>query len=129
VVIVDIRDRAIERDGKFPALLYRGMWNSGSTAKPLCQTDLSGRQEVIFHCAGGLRSALRQTAQIGPEAVRIWAAGLRRGRRRRAGGEVGAEEGEERRVTIIVMPGCPGIHVLRVDEDVDGRDKPGHDES
>jgi hypothetical protein len=29
---------------------------------------------------------------------------------------------------ILVMPGLvPGIHVLATKEDVDGRDKPGHD--
>jgi len=28
----------------------------------------------------------------------------------------------------VVMPGfMPGIHVLRIKQDVDGRDKPGHD--
>jgi hypothetical protein len=30
---------------------------------------------------------------------------------------------------LLVMPGLvPGIHVFRVGKDVDGRDKPGHDE-
>ena len=62
VVIVDIRDpREIERDGRIPGAFSctRGMlefWiDPGSPyAKPVFQED----KKFIFHCAGGLRSAL-----------------------------------------------------------------------
>ena len=62
VVIVDIRDpREIERDGKIPGAFSctRGMlefWIDPNSpyAKPIFQED----KKFIFHCAGGLRSAL-----------------------------------------------------------------------
>jgi rhodanese-related sulfurtransferase len=62
VVIVDIRDpREIERDGKIPGAFSctRGMlefWIDPQSpyAKPIFQQD----KKFIFHCAGGMRSAL-----------------------------------------------------------------------
>ncbi len=62
VVIVDIRDpREIERDGRIPGAFActRGMlefWIDPKSpyAKPIFQED----KTFIFHCAGGLRSAL-----------------------------------------------------------------------
>lgn len=62
VVLVDIRDpREIERDGKIPGAFSctRGMlefWIDPASpyAKPVFQDD----KKFIFHCAGGLRSAL-----------------------------------------------------------------------
>ena len=68
VVIVDIRDpREIERDGKIPGAFSctRGMlefWIDPKSpyAKQIFQED----KKFIFHCAGGLRSALAaKTAQ------------------------------------------------------------------
>jgi rhodanese-related sulfurtransferase len=68
VVIVDIRDpREIERDGRIPGAFSctRGMlefWIDPASpyAKPIFQED----KKFIFHCAGGLRSALAaKTAQ------------------------------------------------------------------
>jgi rhodanese-related sulfurtransferase len=68
VVIVDIRDpREIERDGRIPGAFSctRGMlefWIDPQSpyAKPAFQQD----KKFIFHCAGGLRSALAaKTAQ------------------------------------------------------------------
>src|SRR6201987_1837156 len=65
VVIVDIRDpREIEREGKIPGAFSctRGMlefWIDPQSpyAKPIFQED----KKFIFHCAGGLRSALAAT--------------------------------------------------------------------
>ena len=62
VVIVDIRDpREIERDGRIPGAFActRGMlefWIDPNSpyAKPAFQQD----KKYIFHCAGGMRSAL-----------------------------------------------------------------------
>ncbi|MBC7581049.1 MAG: rhodanese-like domain-containing protein [Tardiphaga sp.] len=62
VVIVDIRDpREIERDGRIPGTFSctRGMlefWIDPESpyAKPVFQED----KKFIFHCAGGMRSAL-----------------------------------------------------------------------
>lgn len=62
VVLVDIRDpREMERDGKIPGAFSctRGMlefWIDPQSpyAKPIFQED----KKFIFHCAGGLRSAL-----------------------------------------------------------------------
>ena len=62
VVMVDIRDpREIERDGKIPGAFSctRGMlefWIDPNSpyAKPIFQED----KKFIFHCAGGMRSAL-----------------------------------------------------------------------
>ena len=68
VVIVDIRDpREIERDGRIPGAFActRGMlefWIDPQSpyAKPVFQQN----KKFIFHCAGGLRSALAaKTAQ------------------------------------------------------------------
>ena len=68
VVIVDIRDpREIEREGKIPGAFSctRGMlefWIDPASpyAKPIFQSD----KKFIFHCAGGMRSALAaKTAQ------------------------------------------------------------------
>ena len=68
VVIVDIRDpREIEREGKIPGAFActRGMlefWIDPASpyAKPVFQQD----KKFIFHCAGGMRSALAaKTAQ------------------------------------------------------------------
>jgi rhodanese-related sulfurtransferase len=68
VVIVDIRDsREIEREGRIPGSFSctRGMlefWIDPQSpyAKPVFQED----KKFIFHCAGGLRSALAaKTAQ------------------------------------------------------------------
>lgn len=62
VVLVDIRDpREIERDGRIPGAFSctRGMlefWIDPQSpyAKPVFQQE----KKFIFHCAGGLRSAL-----------------------------------------------------------------------
>ena len=62
VVIVDVRDpREIERDGRIPGAFActRGMlefWIDPASpyAKPVFQQD----KKFVFHCAGGLRSAL-----------------------------------------------------------------------
>jgi rhodanese-related sulfurtransferase len=68
VVIVDIRDpREIEREGRIPGAFSctRGMlefWIDPASpyAKPIFQSD----KKFIFHCAGGMRSALAaKTAQ------------------------------------------------------------------
>jgi rhodanese-related sulfurtransferase len=68
VVLIDIRDpREIERDGRIPGAFSctRGMlefWIDPESpyAKPVFQGD----KKFIFHCAGGLRSALAaKTAQ------------------------------------------------------------------
>ncbi|BAM87875.1 conserved hypothetical protein [Bradyrhizobium oligotrophicum S58] len=68
VVIIDIRDpREIEREGRIPGAFSctRGMlefWIDPQSpyAKPIFQQD----KTFIFHCAGGLRSALAaKTAQ------------------------------------------------------------------
>jgi len=68
VVIVDIRDpREIEREGRIPGAFSctRGMlefWIDPESpyAKPIFQSD----KKFIFHCAGGMRSALAaKTAQ------------------------------------------------------------------
>ena len=68
IVIVDLRDpREIEREGRIPGAFHcpRGMlefWIDPESpyAKPIFQED----KKFIFHCAGGLRSALAaKTAQ------------------------------------------------------------------
>jgi rhodanese-related sulfurtransferase len=92
VVIVDIRDpREIERDGKIPGAFSctRGMlefWIDPQSpyAKPIFQQD----KKFIFHCAGGLRSALAaKTAQdMGLKPVAHMAGGF--GAWRDAGGAV-----------------------------------------
>jgi rhodanese-related sulfurtransferase len=92
VVIVDIRDpREIERDGRIPGAFSctRGMlefWIDPQSpyAKPIFQQD----KKFIFHCAGGLRSALAaKTAQeMGLKPVAHIAGGF--GAWRDAGGPV-----------------------------------------
>ncbi len=150
VVIVDIRDpREIERDGRIPGAFSctRGMlefWIDPASpyAKPIFQQE----KKFIFHCAGGMRSALAaKTAQdMGLKPVAHMGGGFAAwrdaggplARRRRSGREGRAEEAEgiepHDDPPSSVMPGLvPGIHVLepcRV-KDVDGRDEPGHDES
>ena len=62
VVFVDLRDpREIEREGRIPGAFHctRGMlefWIDPQSpyAKPIFQED----KKFVFHCAGGLRSAL-----------------------------------------------------------------------
>ena len=79
VVIVDIRDpREIERDGKIPGAFSctRGMlefWIDPESpyAKPVFQED----RKFIFHCAGGLRSALAVGLSRLPDCARgrsVW---------------------------------------------------------
>ena len=94
VVIVDIRDpREIEREGRIPGAFSctRGMlefWIDPASpyAKPVFQED----KKFIFHCAGGLRSALAaKTAQdMGLENVAHLEGGF--GAWREAGGPVEA---------------------------------------
>ena len=74
-VIVDLRDpREIERDGRIPGAFActRGMlefWIDPASpyAKPVFQAD----KKFIFHCAGGLRSALaaKTTQDMGLKPV------------------------------------------------------------
>lgn len=92
VVIVDVRDpREIEREGRIPGAFSctRGMlefWIDPQSpyAKPIFQQD----KKFIFHCAGGLRSALAaKTAQdMGLRPVAHIAGGF--GAWRDAGGPV-----------------------------------------
>src|ERR1700730_11373107 len=68
VVIVDIRDpREIERDGKIPGAVActRGMLEFWiDPASPYAKPSLQEDRKCVFHCAGGLRSALAaKTAQ------------------------------------------------------------------
>ena len=62
VVIVDIRDpREIERDGRIPGAFActRGMlefWIDPTS--PYAKTAFQQDKKYIFHCAGGMRSAL-----------------------------------------------------------------------
>jgi rhodanese-related sulfurtransferase len=115
VVIVDIRDpREIERDGRIPGAFSctRGMlefWIDPASpyAKPVFQQE----KKFIFHCAGGMRSALAAKTA------------------RRSGREGRAQEGEglepHDHPPSSVMPGLvPGIHVLEPCgmKDVDGWD-------
>src|ERR1700712_3070717 len=62
VVIVDIRDpREIERDGKIPGAFSctRGMLEFWiDPASPYAKPIFQGDKKFIFHCAGGMRSAL-----------------------------------------------------------------------
>src|SRR4030088_2865104 len=117
VVIVDIRDpREIERDGRIPGAFSctRGMlefWIDPASpyAKPIFQSD----KKFIFHCAGGMRSALAaKTAQEqGVEAGRPYGRRLRRlARRRRTGREIRAEEAEGLRSRHTrAWPACPSF--------------------
>jgi rhodanese-related sulfurtransferase len=68
VVIVDIRDiRELERDGKIPGSYHapRGMLEFWvDTESPYHKPIFASGKRFIFHCAGGLRSALStQTVQ------------------------------------------------------------------
>src|SRR5882762_9369603 len=68
VVIVDIRDpREIERDGRIPGAFSctRGMLEFWiDPASPYAKPVFQGDKKFIFHCAGGMRSALAaKTAQ------------------------------------------------------------------
>jgi rhodanese-related sulfurtransferase len=68
VVIVDIRDpREIERDGRIPGAFSctRGMLEFWiDPASPYAKPVFQGEKKFIFHCAGGMRSALAaKTAQ------------------------------------------------------------------
>src|SRR5947199_10746788 len=75
VVIVDIRDpREIERDGRIPGgfSCTRGMlefWIDPASpyTKPILQQD----KKFVFHCAGGMRSALaaKDAPDMGLEPV------------------------------------------------------------
>ncbi|MGY4497377.1 rhodanese-related sulfurtransferase [Bradyrhizobium sp. GM24.11] len=117
VVIVDIRDpREIERDGRIPGAFSctRGMlefWIDPQSpyAKPIFQED----KKFVFHCAGGLRSALaaKTAKDMGLKPVAHIAGGLRRlARRRRPDGAVGAEdEGVRERRVLPPPPSCPGL--------------------
>src|SRR5580765_955907 len=97
VIIVDIRDpREIERDGRIPGAFSctRGMlefWIDPASpyAKPIFQQD----KKFVFHCAGGMRSALAENrAGYGVEAGRAYGRRFcRLARRRRSGREVRAE--------------------------------------
>jgi rhodanese-related sulfurtransferase len=62
VVLVDIRDpREIERDGRIPGAFActRGMLEFWiDPASPYAKPIFQGDKKFIFHCAGGLRSAL-----------------------------------------------------------------------
>ncbi|UZE48595.1 rhodanese-like domain-containing protein [Rhodopseudomonas sp. P2A-2r] len=82
VILVDIRDpREIERDGRIPGAFSctRGMlefWIDPESpyAKPVFQES----KKFIFHCAGGLRSALaaKTAADMGLTPVAHIAGGL-----------------------------------------------------
>src|SRR4051812_38660999 len=68
VVIVDIRDpREIERDGRIPGAFSctRGMLEFWiDPASPYAKQIFQEEKKFIFHCAGGMRSALAaKTAQ------------------------------------------------------------------
>ena len=68
VVIVDIRDpREIEREGRIPGAFSctRGMLEFWiDPASPYAKPIFQGDKKFIFHCAGGMRSALAaKTAQ------------------------------------------------------------------
>src|SRR3954452_7266509 len=122
VVIVDIRDpREIERDGKIPGAFSctRGMlefWIDPQSpyAKPVFQED----KKFIFHCAGGMRSALaaKTAKDMGLKPVAHMGGGFAAWRA--AGGQVEKWEPKKKSggspaTTTAVMPGLvPGIHVL-----------------
>ena len=92
IVIVDIRDpREIEREGRIPGAFSctRGMlefWIDPQSpyAKPIFQQD----KKFLFHCAGGLRSALaaKTAKDMGLKPVAHMGGGL--AARRDAGGPV-----------------------------------------
>src|SRR3978361_2483882 len=82
VVIVDIRDpREIERDGRIPGAFSctRGQLEFWiDPASPYAKPVFQGDKKLIFHCAGGMRSALAaKTAQdMGLKPVAHTAGGL-----------------------------------------------------
>ena len=92
IVIVDIRDpREIEREGRIPGAFSctRGMlefWIDPQSpyAKPIFQQD----KKFLFHCAGGLRSALaaKTAKDMGLKPVAHMGGGVAAGRA--AGGAV-----------------------------------------
>ena len=121
-MIVDIRDpREIERDGKIPGAFSctRGMlefWIDPASpyAKPIFQED----KKFIFHCAGGMRSALAaKTAQdMGLKPVAHMGGGFAAWRD--AGGpsgEVGAEEKGVGGVPSTQPPSCPGQAAMTIE--------------
>ena len=100
VVIVDIRDpREIERDGRIPGAFSctRGMlefWIDPNSpyAKPIFQED----KKFIFHCAGGMRSALaaKTAKDMGLKPVAHMGGGFAAWRE--AGGPIEAWEPKEK---------------------------------
>lgn len=62
VVIVDIRDpREIEREGRIPGAFSctRGMLEFWiDPASPYAKPQFQANKKFVFHCAGGMRSAL-----------------------------------------------------------------------
>src|ERR1700744_901791 len=127
VVIVDIRDpRELERDGKIPGAFSctRGMlefWIDPQTpyAKPIFQQG----KKFIFHCAGGLRSALAaKTAQdMGLKPVAHIAGGFAAWRD--AGGQT--EKWEPKKKYPVTRGLDPRVHHFKK---MDGRIKSGHDD-
>lgn len=101
VVLVDIRDpREIERDGRIPGAFpcTRGMlefWIDPDSpyAKPVFQQD----KKYIFHCAGGLRSALaaKTAADMGMKPVAHLGGGFAAWKE--AGGPVEAFEAKDKK--------------------------------
>jgi rhodanese-related sulfurtransferase len=136
-IIVDIRDpREIEREGRIPGAFSctRGMlefWIDPASpyAKPVFQQD----KKFIFHCAGGMRSALAaKTAQdMGLKPVAHIAGGFAAWRE--AGGPT--EKYEPKKMAVMAEHSrskngvasarlCPAIHVLHDGEkDVDARQR------
>ena len=121
VIIVDIRDpREIERDGRIPGAFSctRGMlefWIDPESpyAKPVFQED----KKFIFHCAGGMRSALaaKTAKDMGLKPVAHMAGGFAAWRD--AGGPVEKWEPKKKScgftTPTTVMPGLdPGIHIF-----------------
>jgi rhodanese-related sulfurtransferase len=101
VVLVDIRDpREIERDGRIPGAFpcTRGMlefWIDPDSpyAKPVFQQD----KKYIFHCAGGLRSALaaKTAADMGMKPVAHLGGGFAAWKE--AGGPIEAFEAKDKK--------------------------------
>ena len=114
-MIVDIRDpREIEREGKIPGAFSctRGMlefWIDPASpyAKPIFQQD----KKFIFHCAGGMRSALAaKTAQdMGLKPVAHMGGGFAAWRD--AGGPIEKwEPKKEGRYVFVIRASDPAIH-------------------
>ena len=129
VVIVDIRDpREIERDGKIPGAFSctRGMlefWIDPASpyAKPIFQED----KKFIFHCAGGMRSALaaKTAKDMGLKPVAHMGGGFAAWRD--AGGPVEKWEPKKKRIRLVTRGLDPRVHLLRT---MDCRVKPGNDD-